>query len=107
MGARLANAIVGLWLFVSAFLWPHETAQRSNALGVGIVVVTAALAGLMGQRWGRYLNALLGGWLIVSALFWGDSRATFINHMVVGFLLAAFGLSPSWTALRRREPIRP
>jgi hypothetical protein len=108
MGARVLNAVLGVWLFVSVFLWPHSAAQRNNAWVVGIVAVTAALAGLRGVGWGRRVNALLGGWLIVSALFLPRaSMWTFWNHVAVGFGLVLFGLAPSLGSIRRRTPIWP
>jgi hypothetical protein len=108
VGARMANAALGLWLFVSAFLWPHGWSQQYNALVVGMVVVTAAVAAIGGARWGRYVNAASGGWLIISALFLSPGLgATFWNHVVVGFLLATLGLSPSLRSFRRREPVPP
>jgi hypothetical protein len=107
VGARIANVVVGFWLFVSAFLWPHSQGQRLTAWVVGMVAVSAALAGLSGHRWGRYVNVVAGGWLIVSSLVPTIGRATFWNHMLVGFLLVMFGLAPSLTALRERRPVSP
>jgi hypothetical protein len=108
MRARFANAGLGFWLFVSAFLWPHGPAQLYNAWVTGMVVVTAAIAGMGGARWGRYLNAACGAWLIVSALFLSPAAGvTFWNHALVGLGLVAFGLSPSLRNFRRRGPVRP
>jgi hypothetical protein len=107
MGARVANVVVGLWLFASGFLWPHTQAQRLSAWIVGLVAVTAALAGLSGHRWGRYVNVAAGGYLIVSSLVPSIGRATFWNHMLVGLLLAMFGVAPSLAALRERRPVSP
>jgi hypothetical protein len=78
MGPRIINTALGFWLFLSAFLWAHGSLQFNNAWIVGALVVTAALAGLAGARWGRLLNAALGGWLVLSALFWSRAdHATF------------------------------
>lgn len=103
MGARAINAVFGFWLFLSAFLWPHSTHQRYNAWGVGVLVVTLALAGLSGHRWARTVNALLGGWLIVTTLLWPRiSPLTFWNQMLVGLAVAMFAFAGSVSALRRR-----
>src|SRR4051812_45085075 len=64
MGARAANALIGFWMFLSTFLWPHAPAQRLTGWIVGTAAVTGAMAGLMSKTWGRYLNAALGGWLL-------------------------------------------
>ena len=42
MGARLVNALLGVWLYLAAFLWPHTPLERNNAWVSGIVAVTAA-----------------------------------------------------------------
>jgi hypothetical protein len=103
MGARAINAVLGLWLFLSAFLWEHGSRQFHNAWIVAAVVISAALAGLQGARWGRRLNATPGGWLVITALFWsrGDA-ATFWNHTLVGIAVALFAFAPSWSGARRR-----
>lgn len=96
MGARAINAILGLWLFVSIFLWPHTKAQRVTGWTIGMLAVTAALAGTCGRTWGRLLNAALGLWLVVSGLL--VSRlgvATFWTDYVVGFGLVFFAILPS------------
>jgi len=54
MGARAINAIVGTWLFVSAFLWPHTYGETENAWVVGFMAVIMALGGLSGLGWTRF-----------------------------------------------------
>lgn len=104
MGARAINAVLGLWLFFSAFLWPHTRAQRVTAWTVGLLAVTAALAGTSGRTWGRSVNAALGGWLIVSALLVPRLRvATFWTDIIVGFGLVLFAMVPRLSALRHRR----
>jgi hypothetical protein len=93
MGARAANALIGFWMFLSTFLWPHAPAQRLTGWIVGTAAVTGAMAGLMSRTWGRYVNAALGGWLLVSGLFLPRLRpATFWNDMLVGFGLVLFSM---------------
>jgi hypothetical protein len=104
MGARLVNALLGLWLYLSAFLWPHTPFERTNAWVSGIVAVTAALVGLSNLRVGRHVNALVGAWLIVSALLMPKATSgTFWNHLVVGFALALFAMAPSLSSFRTRR----
>jgi hypothetical protein len=106
-GVGTMNAALGLWLFFSAFLWPHGPSQRLNALIVGMLAVTAALVRYKGVRWAGNFNALLGGWLIISALLLPRvGMVTFWNHVIVGFLFALFGLAPSLRGIRRHTPVR-
>jgi hypothetical protein len=104
MSARVLNAVVGLWLFFSAFLWLHTPAQRWNAWAVGILAVTDALAGISGDKRGRYLNAALGAWLLLCALFLPHlSAATFWNEILVGFAMVIIALASTAGDLRRRR----
>jgi hypothetical protein len=104
VGARIVNTLLGFWLYVSAFVWPHTRFERANAWICGIVAVTAALVGLRNTKVGRYVNAVVGAWLIVSALLMSRIRfATFWNHLIVGFALALFAMVSSLSTFRRRQ----
>ena len=104
MGARLINATLGLWLFLSAFLWPHTPVERTNAWVGGMMAVTAALVGLSGRKIGRLVNGALGGWLIVSALLLPRfTAATFWNHLLVGAALAFFAMVARLPDIRSRR----
>ena len=108
MGARLLNLGLGLWLFLSAFLWSHSPQERYNAWIVGVAVVTVAVATVEGAAWGRYFNALCGLWLLVSAFILSSSGGrTFWNHLIVGALIGSVGSMPSLGAFRRRAPVPP
>ena len=92
MGARAINAALGLWLFLSAFLWPHPLPQLINAWMCGIFSVTIALAAIELDERARYLNVGLGIWLILSSLIWRDGHlGTVVNHVIVGVGLVVFG----------------
>jgi chromate transport protein ChrA len=102
MGPRLINAMLGFWLFLSAFLWPHTHFQQLNAWVVGIAGVTVALMALAGYDWARYVNAALGAWLIISTLLMPSTNvATAWNHLLVGFAMILFGLMSSLREARR------
>ncbi len=61
------NVLMGAWLFISAFLWRHTTAQLANALTVGVLLVACAL---LAERIPnvRYASTALALWLFVSPL---------------------------------------
>ena len=62
---RIVNIVLGIWLFVSAFLWPHSYAQMTNTWILGVLCVAFALIAMRVPE-ARYLNAVLAVWLFVS-----------------------------------------
>jgi len=93
MSTRALNAVLGLWLFFTPFLWRHTMTQRWNAWVVGFLAVTDTLAQLSGQKGARYANAALGVWLIISAFLLPRLQtATLWNGMLVGFAMVFLAL---------------
>ena len=105
MAARVANIILGTWLFFSAYLWPHDSLEFINAVTAGMLVATLAVLGLSGRRWSRVVNAVIGAWLAVSALILPRlSAATSWNHLFVGIGIVIFAAVPRGPLLHRRSP---
>lgn len=99
---RLINAILGVWLFVSAFVWPHSHAQMTNMWICGVLCVVFAIASL-GVPWARYLNTVLAIWLFVSA--WAllpapiaAHIATTWNNILCAIAIFVVSLVPSETS---------
>jgi hypothetical protein len=91
---RILNAIVGGWLFISAFAWPHTRASQANSCLVGAAIALTALAGLAvpGARW---VNTALAIWLAVSTLaFVHTGPATIWNNLLVSLFAFIFSLVP-------------
>jgi hypothetical protein len=63
---RIINVVLGIWLFISAFIWPHSQAQLTNTWIVGVLCVLFALIALRVHE-ARYLNTALAVWLFISA----------------------------------------
>jgi hypothetical protein len=66
MPARTLNVILGVWLFISAFAWPHTPASFTNTWLVGLLVVIFALIAMRTPST-RYVNTALAIWLFISA----------------------------------------
>jgi len=66
MPARTLNVILGVWLFVSAFAWPHGPAAFANTWIVGLLVAIFALVA-MRTPLARWINTALSIWLFISA----------------------------------------
>ena len=56
-GARIVNLVLGIWLFISAFVWPHSTAQMTNTWILGVLTVISGL-GWLAFLWPPLANAL-------------------------------------------------
>src|SRR6516162_1948446 len=94
--ARVVNIVLGIWLFVSAFLWPHTDAQMTNTWIVGALCVAFALLAMRVPE-ARYLNTLLAVWLFISV--WAlptMSVATRWNNAIVAIIILAASVVPAY-----------
>ena len=92
---RWVNLIVGLWLIVSAFVWPHNTVQLVNALLVGTGCAVAAVYATRTPHF-RYVNVGLGLWLYASGWFVPVAQtATLNNHAIVSAIMVLIALVPN------------
>jgi hypothetical protein len=95
VSARAANIILGAWLFISAFLWPHSPQQYTNAWLVGLLVAAIAIVGFWVPSI-RYLNTVLAVWLFISA--WALPRVnsgTTWNHVLVAIAIFVVSMIPN------------
>lgn len=92
--ARVANIVLGAWLFISAFLWQHSTAQHANALILGVLCVIFAAIALSAPS-ARYLNTVLAIWLFISVWALPHMRVgTMWNHALVAIAIFLLSLVP-------------
>jgi hypothetical protein len=97
---RIINVILGVWLFISAFAWPHTHAQMTNTWICGVLCVIFALVA-MAVPWVRYLNTLLAIWLFISA--WAlpmESPGTVWNNVLVAIAIFIVSLVPGGVPTR-------
>jgi hypothetical protein len=92
---RYANIVLGVWLVISTFIWPHSLAEQTNAWVVGILAATfAALAVERDEL--RYIDTALSVWLFASIWVLPSIRvATLWNSGVVAAGLFIFSLIPN------------
>lgn len=108
---RLISILVGAWLFVSAFAWPHTLAAETNTWIVGTLILIFSLATLLWPTV-RLVNPVLAIWLFVSTLFLPDARvATMWSNAIVAIVVFALSLIRCGTVrtdkidgARSREP---
>ncbi|MFO7157016.1 MAG: hypothetical protein DIU72_010425 [Pseudomonadota bacterium] len=102
-GARIACIVLGVWLFVSAFLLPYSGAQFTNTWAVGLAVVVFALAGIASVP-ARFLITLAAVWLFLSVwILPGASTGAKWNSALVAVLLFILSLAPG----QSERPILP
>jgi hypothetical protein len=93
--ARVINVIVGIWLFISAWVLPHTYAQFTNTWILGVLTVVFAL---IATRYApvRFLNTLLAIWLFISAFaLAGNFYGTVWNNAIVAIVIFVISLIPS------------
>jgi hypothetical protein len=88
---RVINLLLGTWLCISAFVWPHTFWGQTNTWLCGVFCVVFAFVAL-GLPRARLVNTLLAGWLFVSSwLIVGTATGTKWNNAMVA--IAVFILS--------------
>jgi hypothetical protein len=94
--ARIVNIILGVWLVVSAFLWPHSYAQMNNTWIVGVLCVAFALVAMRVPE-ARYFNTVLAVWLFISV--WALPARTMTtqwNNAIVAIAIFLVSLLPAY-----------
>jgi len=94
MFIRVVNALLGLWLFASAFLVSTSTVQFLNVMLVSLLVMGFGVASVLGRHGARRVNAALGAWLAISALALPASTAQTFHNIVIAVLLVITALFP-------------
>jgi SPW repeat-containing protein len=94
MAARTVNILLGIWLFISAFVWAHNPAQLGNTWICGVLCVVIALIATRVAT-ARYLNVVLGAWVFISTFILGHGNATLWNNVLVGIAIALLAITPS------------
>ncbi len=93
--ARILNLLLGIWLFISAFVWPHTIAQRTNTWILGVLCVIFAIIAMTASPAVRWLNTALAIWLFISV--WAlphQNLATMWNNALVAICVFILSLVP-------------
>ncbi len=98
--ARWANAVLGAWLFASAFVWPHSGVALTSTWLMGIVIAGLALVATFAPA-ARWVNTAAGVWVLVAAFFLPARLGTVWNNAIVGGLVVIFSLLPGFQPSRR------
>ncbi len=107
IAARVTNVAAGLWLLLSAVVWPHTLAQRADTWIAGALMAFAAALALRSDRM-RYVNTALALWLFFFTLLVPRaSAATAWNNVVLSIVVLFLSLVPTRaTARTLGQPLR-
>jgi hypothetical protein len=98
--ARIVNLVLGIWLFISAFVWQHGSAQMTNTWILGVLAVIFSLVAMRVQAV-RYLNTVLSVWLFISAFALPHlHRGTVWNNALVALVMFFVSLQSFDTSAR-------
>jgi hypothetical protein len=92
--ARGVNVALGIWLFISAFVWDHTPAERTNTWILGVLCFVFALIALSTSP-ARWLNTALAIWLFISV--WAlphHNLGTMWNNALVAIVVFVLSLVP-------------
>jgi xanthine/uracil permease len=103
--ARTVSAVVGAWLFLSAFLLPHGTQEMVSDALVGAGVATTALAALYWRAELHVFGVLFSIWLFVSLFAIArPAWETAMHDLVVATILFGFSVVPDgWREHREQH----
>lgn len=103
MTTRIFTFLIGTWLFLSAFAWPHQSAQGFIALVCGALTVFFALLTIYLPNV-RYMTAATAVVLFVSSVA-ASSRLdrTFWHNAVIAVAIFIAAVFDPGTAGARRE----
>ena len=96
--ARLMTIALGIWLFISAFVWTHSSQQFANAWIVGLLLVGVGALAIRMER-ARYACTALAVWLFFSNwLLPTEYDATAWNNIIVSLAVFVASLAKERTA---------
>ena len=111
MWARIASALLGVWLMAAPAALGYAGPARTNDRIAGPAAATVAIIAIWEvTRPVRWANLLIGGWLAIAPVVLGYQSVAAVNSVAVGLLLAALTLvrgrlrqrfGGGWSALTR------
>ena len=103
MTTRIFNALIGIWLFVTAFMWPHTQAEMTVTIVTAILTFGLAILAIY-TRAARYVNAIVAVLLFLSVLTLPSlTRATQWNNAIVAIAIFVAALVDNGPQAIRHE----
>jgi hypothetical protein len=104
MSALLSETVLGVWLLLSAFLWPHSKGQLLVAVVGGVLCIGYCVRAML-RRHQDVRLAAVAAWVLVGAFVLpAGNRMTVANHaLVAGALLALAAIAGGNAGTKSRE----
>lgn len=104
---RWVNFLIGIWLIISAFAWPHTAGARANTWILGALIAIAS-AWAVFMPGARFLNTIFAIWLFFATLvIYHASSATIWNNLIAAVVVFVLSLIPTPPARARTGGQRP
>ena len=104
---RWVNFLIGIWLIISAFAWPHSAGARANTWILGALIALASIWAVFTPG-ARFLNTIFAIWLFFATLvIYHASSATVWNNVIAAVVVFVLSLIPSPPAGARTGRQRP
>jgi hypothetical protein len=104
---RWANFLIGIWLIISAFAWPHTAGAQANTWILGVLIAIASVWALYTPG-ARFLNTIFAIWLFFATLvLYRASSATVWHNVIAAVAVFVLSLIPSPPARARTGGQRP
>ncbi len=91
---RWISLIVGVWLFISAFAWPHAASAQTNTWILGVLIAVVAIWAMFYPPV-RWVNTILAVWLFISTFFFPHvTNGTVWNNAICAVIVFFASLAP-------------
>jgi hypothetical protein len=103
MTTRIFNALIGIWLFATAFMWPHTSGEMTVTIVAAVLTFALAILAIYTQA-ARYLNATVAVLLFLSVLTLPSlAKATQWNNAIVAIAIFVAALVDNGPEAVRHE----
>jgi hypothetical protein len=104
---RWVNFLIGIWLIISAFAWPHTAGARAHTWILGALIAIAS-AWAVFMPGARFLNTIFAIWLFFATLVvYHASSTTVWNNLIAAAVVFVLSLIPPPPAGARTGGQRP
>jgi hypothetical protein len=102
MTTRIFNALLAIWLFVTAFMWPHGHHQFAITIIAAVLTFVLSILEIYSGA-ARYLNVVVGIFLFLTAITIPALRATTWNNAIVAIAIFVSALVDRGPGAARHE----